>query len=468
MPTATSSVGARTDLSERFHEVRRFTERLAAPLSAEDQTVQTMPDVSPTKWHRAHTTWFFETFVLGQHVAGYEVVDPAYGFLFNSYYEAVGPRHARPQRGLLTRPGIAEVADYRRRVDDAMDGLLAGEIAPDLAALVELGLNHEQQHQELLLMDIKHVLATNPLRPAYAGDDQRAGPPGDDTGDDTGDGAGSDTGSHGGSHIGSHTGKGTPDGSSAWIEHPGGIARVGYEGDGFAFDNEGPRHDVLLRPFAVSPTLVTAGDWLTFIDAGGYHEPALWMADGWGTVQSEGWRAPAYWSHGDDGWTVQTLTGPRPVDPADPVVHVSWYEADAFARWAGCRLPSEAEWEVAAEAAAGSQGDPPGDRHRLPRGGERRGDPFGVRSWGLHPRAGNGLWCGEVWQWTASPYAPYPGFRPAAGAVGEYNGKFMVNQQVLRGGACVTPPGHTRPTYRNFFYPASRWPFCGLRLAVDR
>ena len=425
MSTATRSVEARTELRARFHEVRQFTEGLAAPLSAEDQTVQTMPDVSPTKWHRAHTTWFFETFVLGPHSAGYEAVDPAFGFLFNSYYEGVGPRHARPQRGYLTRPGIAEIADYRRRVDDAMDGFLDHEVPADVAVLVELGLNHEQQHQELLLMDIKHVLAANPLRPAYADDDQRgeSAPPAP-----------------------------TGDAARAWVEHPGGIARVGHDGDGFAFDNEGPRHDALLRPFAVRSSLVTAGDWLAFIDAGGYEDPALWMSDGWATVQSEGWRAPAYWAHDDDGWTVQTLTGPHPVDPAEPVVHVSWYEADAFARWAGCRLPTEAEWEVAVHRSDATD-DP---------------DALGVDSWGLHPRAGDGHWCGEVWQWTASPYAPYPGFRPAAGAVGEYNGKFMVNQQVLRGGACVTPPGHTRSTYRNFFYPASRWAFSGLRLAVDR
>jgi ergothioneine biosynthesis protein EgtB len=427
MSTATRPVEAPSDLRARFHQVRRFTEGLAAPLSAEDQTVQTMPDVSPTKWHRAHTTWFFETFVLGPHRLGYEVVDPAYAFLFNSYYEAVGPRHARPQRGLLTRPGVAEIADYRRRVDEAMDAFLDGEPDPAVAGLVELGLHHEQQHDELLLMDIKHVLASNPLHPAYAEDDARGGP------------------------------VTTPD--AGWIEHPGGIARVGHDGDGFAFDNEGPRHEVLLQPFAVGSALVTAGDWLAFIEAAGYHEPALWMSDGWATVQSEGWQAPAYWTHGDDGWTVQTLTGPRPVDPAEPVVHVSWYEADAFARWAGCRLPSEAEWEVAAAAVvAGSGGD----------GTEGSDDVLGVGSWALHPRAGGSQWCGGVWQWTSSPYAPYPGFRPAAGAVGEYNGKFMVNQLVLRGGACITPSGHTRLTYRNFFYPASRWPFCGLRLAADR
>jgi ergothioneine biosynthesis protein EgtB len=381
-----------------------------------------MPDVSPTKWHRAHTTWFFETFVLTPHVPGYRVVDPAYRFLFNSYYEAVGPRHARPQRGMLTRPGVAEITDYRRAVDEAMDSLLADAdvLTPALTDLVELGLHHEQQHQELLLMDIKHVLASNPLRPAYAERDPRPG---------------------GERSVGDAA-------TGEWLAHPGGIVRVGHGGEGFAFDNEGPRHDALVQPFAVRSTLVTNGDWLAFIEAGGYCDATLWMSDGWGTVQSEEWQAPGYWSLDDDGWSVQTLTGPRPVDPAEPVVHVSWYEADAFARWAGCRLPSEVEWEVVA--------------------GDRDAAALDVDSFGLHPRAGDEQWCGEVWQWTASPYAPYPGFEPAAGAVGEYNGKFMVNQQVLRGGACVTPAGHTRPTYRNFFYPASRWAFCGLRLAVDK
>jgi ergothioneine biosynthesis protein EgtB len=425
MTTATRPVHARADLRTRFRDVRQFTEALAQPLSAEDQTVQTMPDVSPTKWHRAHTTWFFETFVLGPHEPGYEAVDPAYGFLFNSYYEGVGPRHARPQRGLLTRPGIAEIADYRQAVDSAMDALLAGELPPDVADLVELGLNHEQQHQELLLMDIKHVLASNPLRPAYVdaghGFDQRPDPA---------------------------SGPGPTAPCGEWITHPGGVVRIGHDGHGFAFDNEGPRHDALLHPFALRSTLVTAGDWLAFVDAGGYGEPSLWMSDGWGTVQAQHWQAPAYWTRGSDGWSIQTLTGPRPVDPAEPVVHVSWYEADAFARWAGFRLPTEAEWEAVAA-----------DR-----------DPavHDADSWGLHPRAAGEQWCGEVWQWTASPYLPYPGFEPAAGAVAEYNGKFMVNQQVLRGGACVTPAGHTRLTYRNFFYPASRWPFAGLRLAADR
>ncbi|MBN2622072.1 MAG: ergothioneine biosynthesis protein EgtB [Acidimicrobiales bacterium] len=418
MSTATRSVGAPADLGARYRQVRRFTEELAAPLSAEDQTVQTMPDVSPTKWHRAHTTWFFETFVLGPHVPGYDEVDPAYGFLFNSYYEGVGPRHARPQRGFLTRPGIAEIAEYRRAVDDAMGALLDTGVTPEVAALVELGLHHEQQHQELLLMDIKHVLASNPLRPSYAEAD---GPPA--------------------------RAEPSPSGDD-WIAHPGGVVAVGHDGDGFAFDNEGPRHETLLQPFALRAGLVTNGEWLEFIDDGGYRDPALWMSDGWGAVQSREWQAPEYWIRDSFGWTVQTLAGARPVDPDEPVVHVSWYEADAFARWAGCRLPSEAEWEaVAADRAPAA-----------PDGG----------TWSLHPRAGGEQWCTEVWQWTASPYAPYPGYQPAAGAVGEYNGKFMVNQQVLRGGACITPPRHTRLTYRNFYYPGSRWPFTGLRLAVDK
>jgi ergothioneine biosynthesis protein EgtB len=439
-PQATTTpADSGNDLRVRYHRVRGFTEDLAGPLSPEDQTVQTMPDVSPTKWHRAHTTWFFETFVLGPYQRGYAEFDPAYAFLFNSYYETVGPRHARPQRGLLSRPGVAEIRGYRGKVDEAMDRLL-GAGGTDLAArvpeLVELGLHHEQQHQELLLMDIKHVLAVNPLRPAYRGFERA---PAADTG---------------------------PDGGPTWIEHAGGVVSVGHSGDGFCFDNETPRHDVLLSPFAIRSSLVTAGDWLAFITEGGYREPPLWMSDGWATVQAQGWEAPEYWIRTDDGWLVQTLAGPRPLDPDEPVCHVSWYEAEAFARWAGCRLPTEAEWEVVAATRA----HPPASAaNGVP--GAAGLDDNGLAGSGLHPAPpapGDEQWFGAVWQWTASPYGPYPGFQPAAGAVGEYNGKFMVNQQVLRGGACVTPAGHSRPSYRNFFPAAARWPFCGLRLAVDR
>jgi ergothioneine biosynthesis protein EgtB len=437
--TATTLGDEDPDLRSRYHGVRAFTEGLAQPLSPEDQTVQTMPDVSPTKWHRAHTTWFFETFVLDRYQRDYAPFDPAYAFLFNSYYEAVGPRHARPERGLLSRPGIAEIGRYRGAVDEAMDRLLiagGNGLPPRVPELVELGLHHEQQHQELLLMDIKHVLSVNPLRPAYRGFERA---PAVDAG---------------------------PEGGPTWIEHPGGVVSVGHAGEGFCFDNETPRHDVLLSAFAIRSSLVTAGDWLAFVTDGGYREPGLWMSDGWATVQAHGWEAPEYWTWAGDGWLVQTLAGPRPVDPDEPVCHVSWYEADAFARWSGCRLPTEAEWEVVAV----TRGQPPASTAGGVPGAPGL-DSAGLAGSGLHPapaEPGDEQWFGAVWQWTASPYGPYPGFQPAAGAVGEYNGKFMVNQQVLRGGACVTPAGHSRPSYRNFFPPAARWPFCGLRLAADR
>ena len=434
--TTTSAIAEARDasrLAARYADVRSFTELLAEPLSAEDQTVQTMPDVSPTKWHRAHTTWFFETFVLGEHRPGYEPFDPDYGFLFNSYYEAVGPRHPRPQRGVLSRPGIDDIARYRTAVDAAMCELLLAGVSDAVGDLIVLGLNHEQQHQELLLMDIKHVLGANPLFPAY---------------------------------VASAAAVPRPAPVARWIEHPGGVVPVGHEGGAFSFDNETPRHETLLTPFALRSTLVTCGEWLEFMADGGYERPALWMSDGWAVVQREGWDAPDYWHRpepGDGAWIIQTLYGARPVDPAEPVVHVSWYEADAYARWAGCRLPSEAEWETVASDRLAASG-------RELSGGI---DPAGIEGGRLHPAVGGAdgddeQWIGAVWQWTASPYAAYPGFRPAAGAVGEYNGKFMVNQQVLRGGACITPAGHARATYRNFFYPASRWPFCGLRLAADR
>jgi ergothioneine biosynthesis protein EgtB len=381
-----------------FCSVRSLTERLAAPLSAEDQTVQTMPDVSPTKWHRAHTTWFFETFVLGPDHAPY---DEHFGYLFNSYYEAVGPRHARAERGLITRPGVAAIGAYRDHVDMAVRERLAGPVDARTSQLVELGLHHEQQHQELLVMDIQHVLSCNPLLPAY-GDLPWSRRP--------------------------------IAGEQGWLEHPGGIVEVGHGGRGFAYDNEGPRHDVLLRPFRIARSLVTCGEWLAFMDDGGYQRPELWMSDGWHAVHAHGWEAPEYWHRDGSHWQRFGLDGLVPVVAADPVLHVSWYEADAFARWRDARLPSEAEWETVAP-----------DVDDVDRGG----------------------WFGTAWEWTGSPYTAYPGFRPDAGAVGEYNGKFMVNQQTLRGSSLATPPGHARRTYRNFFPPQARWMFAGVRLAAD-
>jgi len=422
----------RVGLADEFTRVRSTTEWLAEPLGAEDQTVQSMPDVSPTKWHRAHVTWFFETFVLVPHAPGYRPYDPAFEYLFNSYYEAVGPRHPRAERGFVSRPSVGEVMAYRQVVDDAMRSFLEGEVSDDVAALVQLGLHHEQQHQELLLMDIKHVLSRNPMRVAYR---PPAAPP---------------------------TPPSAPPAPAGWVDVEGGLVEVGHGGDGFAYDNEGPRHRVWLEPYRLADRLVTCGEWAEFMADDGYRRPELWLSDGWAAVQAQGWTSPLYWRRGDldhgDGdapWSRFGLMGPRPVSPDEPVCHVSHYEADAFATWAGARLPTEFEWEHAV-ASTGSASDA---GHRL--------------AW--HPRpvaaadAGPGpvrQWCGEVWQWTASPYVAYPGFRPAAGAVGEYNGKFMSNQMVLRGGACITPEGHTRATYRNFFPPGARWAFSGVRLAA--
>jgi len=388
--------------------------------------------VSPTKWHRGHTTWFFETFLLEPSLAGYETFDGRFRYLFNSYYETVGPRHPRAQRGLVSRPTVDEVARYRAHVDTAMHELVGGcgdDAWPAIAALVELGAHHEQQHQELLLMDIKHVLSCNPLEPAY--EPATPAPPGVSP-------------------------------PLRFIGCDGGFVETGHdpavEDASFAFDNESPRHRVFLEPFRIADRLVTAGDWVQFIADGGYEQPTLWLSDGWHAVREHDWKAPAYWEAGDDGWSVFTLAGRRAVDPAEPVVHVSHYEADAFARWAGARLPTEFEWEHAVATIATSSTD-----------GAPTGDAVAVR---VHPApapGGSGLRqaFGEVWQWTASAYLPYPRFTPAAGAVGEYNGKFMSNQMVLRGSACITPRGHTRTTYRNFFPPASRWMFGGLRLAAD-
>jgi ergothioneine biosynthesis protein EgtB len=406
-------------LAERLVATRSLTEDLAGPLSAEDQTVQSMPDVSPTKWHRAHTSWFFETFLLVPGLAGYRQFHPDYGYLFNSYYQAVGAQYPRQERGLVSRPGIQEIADYRVHVDRAMGSLLERRLDDPTASLVELGIQHEQQHQELLLMDIKHVLSRNPMLPAY--DRIELSPP-------------------------------SVPGSTTWTSHPGGICLLGHEGQGFGFDNEFPRHRVYVEPFALADRPVTCGEWLAFLEDGGYRRPELWLSDGWATVRTEGWECPLYWSRADGAWREFTLGGPIPLNPAQPVCHLSYYEADAFARWAGNRLPTEAEWEVAAA------GRPAGgnllDRSVL------HPSPVAVSAADASP-------FGDVWQWTSSAYSPYPGFEIPAGAVGEYNGKFMVNQYVLRGGSCVTPPDHIRTSYRNFFPASARWVFAGLRLARD-
>jgi ergothioneine biosynthesis protein EgtB len=402
-------------LAGRYRDVRDWTERLAAPLSPEDQTVQTMPDVSPTKWHRGHTTWFFETFVLPLEVDDYVAFHPAFGYIFNSYYESVGSRHPRDRRGIISRPGIGEVADYRDHVDKAMAELFGSRPPDETLSLIELGIHHEQQHQELLLMDIKHVLSCNPLEPAYCGAEEPH------------------------QAVSNRLG---------WAEFEGGQVEIGHRGDQFGFDNEFPAHRALLTPFALTDRLVTCGEWLDFIDDGGYRRPELWLSDGWSAVNQLGWEAPLYWHREDEEWQVFTLFGRRPVTASEPVCHVSYYEADAFAHWTGFRLPTEFEWEAIASSFR-PEDRPPSHLHPVP---DDR--PFADLF-------------GEVWQWTASSYSPYPGFRAAPGAVGEYNGKFMVNQQVLRGGACVTPDGHTRATYRNFFHPGSRWAFSGVRLARD-
>lgn len=396
-----------------------------------------MADASPTKWHLAHTTWFFETFLLEPYLPGYRLFDPRYGFLFNSYYEALGARHPRPDRGLLTRPAVGEIAAYRAHVDAAMDELMTGTddaTRAHIAPLLALGIAHEQQHQELLLTDILSVLARNPLRPAYSAPEPATA---------------------GGAALNA-----TPP-SASFVAFAGGIHEIGYAGNGFAFDNEGPRHKVYLCPFALANLPVTNGQWRAFMADGGYSRAELWLADGWAIVQSEGWHAPLYWERDGDRreWLQMGLRGLRPIDAAAPVCHISFYEADAFARWAGKRLPSEAEWEIAASQLA-------------PRG-NTRGSGLLESVAAEVPNAGdgdgNGLrqMFGDVWEWTASAYAPYPGFRPAAGAVGEYNGKFMCNQMVLRGGSCATADGHARASYRNFFYPHQRWQFTGLRLAED-
>ncbi len=382
------------ELLDRFHGVRQETERLASGLTDEDQNLQSMPDASPAKWHRAHTTWFFEQFVLVPYVSSYRVFDPAFGFLFNSYYDAVGDRHPRPSRGLLTRPGARQVTGYRQHVDAAMARALR-DLPEAVRPVVELGLQHEQQHQELLLTDVLHGFAANPLAPAMLPDWRE--PEG-------------------------------VTGETVFIEYAAGLHRIGHEGAGFCFDNEGPAHQVWLGDHAIASRLVRNAEWLAFIEDGGYRTPSLWMSEGWAIVQAERWEAPLHWRNHDGAWYQFGPGGLLRLAPDAAVRHVSWYEADAFARWSDARLPTEAEWEAASGLAEAT---------------------------------------GHVWQWTESAYRPYPGFRPQKGAIGEYNGKFMINQMVLRGGSLGTPPGHARQTYRNFFHPDKRWQFSGLRLAKD-
>jgi len=420
-------------LLRRYAQVRAQSLALAEPLSEADAQVQSVPDVSPTKWHLAHVTWFFETFVLERHEAGFKPFHPSFRVLFNSYYQQVGEQHPRPLRGLLSRPSLAEVKAYRAQVDRRMIALLAASHEGAIDALVELGLQHEQQHQELILTDIKHVLSCNPLAPVY-----RAAWPLAPVAPLPLD----------------------------WVAHAGGLVEIGHDGRGFAFDNEGPRHAQHLRPYALGNRLVTHGEWAEFIADGGYAEPRWWLSAGWDWVRQHGIEAPLYWQRdGQQAWSSFTLHGLVPIDPHTPIAHVSYFEADAFARWAsasrsawrGARLPTEAEWEHA----AGAQG-----------AAAIAAGNF-VESQALHPmpvaRAGHGprQLFGDVWEWTSSSYQPYPGFRAWDGAVGEYNGKFMVNQYVLRGGSCATPRGHIRASYRNFFPTDARWQFSGVRLARD-
>ena len=433
-PAVTGPLAA---LAQRFAEVRQTTERLCAPLSAEDQMVQSMPEASPTKWHQAHTTWFFETFVLSPHVRGYKPFNPDYRFLFNSYYKQLAgegtPAHPlRSLRGTFSRPSLQEIQDYRHHVDRGVLQLLEGA-GPEVVSLIELGTHHEQQHQELILTDIKHALWTHPLRPAYA------------------------------EQISPQRSQGNA-GEVNFLGFDGGIARIGHEGAGFSFDNETPAHDVLLAPYRIASRLVTNGEYLEFMNDGGYRRPELWLSDGWDRICAERWSSPLYWEKRDGEWHEFTLGGMVPVDPAAPVCHVSYYEADAFARWAGARLPREEEWESAEKQLSAVGCQPSGanflESSSLTPMPEQEGEPSTV---GHRPSTLSG----NVWQWTASAYLPYPGFRPAPGVVGEYNGKFMSGQMVLRGGSCATPASHIRATYRNFFPPHARWQFMGIRLAND-
>jgi ergothioneine biosynthesis protein EgtB len=417
MPMSREPSLDRAALLDRYRAVRARTERLCSTLAVEDYQLQSMPDCSPPKWHLAHTTWFFEEFALSRR-PDFRPFDERYRFLFNSYYNAVGARWPRPARGLLSRPTVADVFRYRRSVDERMSALLETadeKTLQEAAPIVELGHNHEEQHQELLLSDLKHAFGLNPLRPAYA-------PPTD--------------------AVAARAAA-----ALKWLSVLPGMKRIGHVGRGFAFDNEGPAHDVYLQGFEIARRPVTNGEYLAFLDDDGYGRPEFWLSDGWNVRCREGWTLPLYWERQEKSWSSFTLRGDRPLDPSEPVSHISFYEADAFARWAGARLPTEAEWESIA-----SKWEPMGNF---------------LDSERFHPAPADDSLYGDVWVWTASPYVAYPGYRPAAGALGEYNGKFMCNQIVLRGGSCATPARHVRATYRNFFPPDARWQFTGLRLAKD-
>jgi ergothioneine biosynthesis protein EgtB len=423
-PSVHAEATQQETLVRRYQSVRRFTEALCQPLVTEDYVIQAMPDVSPTKWHLAHTSWFFETFLLASAIPDYRSPHASYAYLFNSYYVAAGERHCRPQRGLLSRPTVEEVYQYRAHVDQQMADVLerlAGDDLDTWSSIVELGLHHEQQHQELILTDLKYNFAMNPLRPAYVSSDTL-------------------------SRAQAVT-------ALQWVDFPEGVYLIGHDGQGFAFDNESPRHRSFAEPFQLASRLVTNGDYLAFMTDGGYERPELWLSMGWDTVQREGWHAPLYWEEQDGTWWMMTLAGMQPVQAAEPVCHVSYYEADAYARWAEARLPTEAEWEIAAMP--------------LPIRGNF------VEQQSFHPvpmsqtdvAAPLAQMFGDVWEWTQSHYSPYPGYTVAPGALGEYNGKFMANQFVLRGGSCATSASHIRPTYRNFFPADARWQFMGIRLA---
>ncbi len=425
VPSDGLDLSRKTDLLQRYQSVRRFSEQLCQTLEPEDYVIQTMPEMSPTKWHLAHTSWFFETFVARPHLRDYRPLHSQYAFLFNSYYNAVGKMHARPQRGLISRPTVRDTYTYRRHVDAAMENLLQtadDAVLEEITPLIVLGLNHEQQHQELMLTDIKHAFWMNPLRPAFRPEVAPVGSPA------------------------------MP--AAGWVHFDAALYAIGHEGDGFCFDNERPRHQVFLESFSLAAQLVTNREFLAFIEDGGYQRPEPWLSLGWTVLNERGWNAPLYWEQRDGTWWMMTLAGMRPIRWNEPVCHLSYFEADAFARWAGARLPSEAEWEVAAA--------------KMPIEGQfAEGGHF-------HPIPDDGLssalfkqMFGEVWQWTQSSYAPYPGYQPQPGALGEYNGKFMCNQYVLRGASCATPRSHARRTYRNFFPPDARWQFMGLRLAKD-